>query len=363
METLTRPSPHTASTPDLVSEDPKLRPVVWWAALGAATLVLALYIFGSWIASGPEATPKGPTPMPGWMSMLLDAQEIAYPLLFAVCVYIFFVRPWRRERRLTTDGMLAIACISLYWQDPIANYVNPWFQYNTAFFNYGSWAGQIPGFVAPNGVVAEPLLVVGPIYLFMLLPGIISANYIMRAARARWPQMGRLGTIGLCFVYLATLDFVLECLWIRTGFYAYGGTIDWLTIWRGHYYQFPIYESAMFGGVWTVWACIRYFRNDKGETIAERGIEQLTAKPRTKTLVRTLALVGAFNLAYLVFAVGWIWISVYQSPWPDDIVNRSYLNGLCGEGTAYACPGPAVPIFRPDSAYITPKGDLAPAAD
>lgn len=44
-----------------------------------------------------------------------------------VIVYYLIVRPWRRERRLTLDGMLVIGFASIYWQDPLANYTQNWF--------------------------------------------------------------------------------------------------------------------------------------------------------------------------------------------------------------------------------------------
>ena len=37
-----------------------------------------------------------------------------------------------------------------------------------------------------------------------------------------------------------------------------------MTLFHGHYYQFPLNEWLLFSGVWAGWACLRYFRDDKG---------------------------------------------------------------------------------------------------
>jgi hypothetical protein len=182
----------------------------------------------------------------------------------------------------------------------------------------------------------------------------------MGKVKQRWPNITRVRLVLACFAYLVVFDLVCELAWMRTGFYAYPGTVDWLTLWHGHYYQFPIYESAMFGGILTVWACVRYFRNDRGETWAERGVDRVRTTPRRLTAIRTLALVGMFNLIYIVFNIGYVWIAAHQTGWPDDIVNRSYLNGLCGPGTQYACPDPGVPIPLPNSVHVGPAGELVP---
>jgi hypothetical protein len=47
-----------------------------WAAVGAAFIVLQLWIYGSWLAAGDiAAQPAGPTPMPGWMQPTIRAVE------------------------------------------------------------------------------------------------------------------------------------------------------------------------------------------------------------------------------------------------------------------------------------------------
>ena len=62
-----------------------------------------------------------------------------------------------------------------------------------------------------------------------------------------------------------------------------------LTLWYGHYYQFPIYEAVFSGLWWAALACLGYFLNDKGQTIAERGIDRVQVSTKRKAWIRWAA--------------------------------------------------------------------------
>ena len=70
-------------------------------------------------------------------------------------IWWFIVRPWRRERRITLDGMLLVSMGLMFFQDPLLNYFNTWCTYNTWLFNQGSWSSHIPGWVSPRNRVAR----------------------------------------------------------------------------------------------------------------------------------------------------------------------------------------------------------------
>src|SRR5206468_2919765 len=103
------------------------------------------YLFGSWILSGDATrTPAGPTPVPTWMKVVFHGWEIGGLFAFAAFLYFFLVRPWRKAGHLTLDGLFCVAFLSLYWQDPLLNYFQPWLTYNAALVNWGSWMGHVP---------------------------------------------------------------------------------------------------------------------------------------------------------------------------------------------------------------------------
>jgi hypothetical protein len=276
-------------------------------------------------------------------------------------IYVFLIRQRRREHRLTLDGMFIITFLLLYWQDPLVNYSQNWATFNSGLVNLGSWGPHVPRWIAPrSNLFAEPVLWAWPSYLYAVFGIVVLANFVMRTAKARWPRLGNAGLVGICLAFTFTADLVAELAFIRIGIYAYPGGISWMTLWHGHYYQLPFNEVALMSSLFTGWACLRYFRNDKGQTFAERGGDELQLSARGRTLVRLLALSGASNVTMLsLFLIPMQWFALHASPWPQDILRRSYLsNDICGPRTTYACPGPDTPINRPGSAHIGPDRQL-----
>jgi hypothetical protein len=181
--------------------------------------------------------------------------------------------------------------------------------------------------------------------------------------------MGPLAIVGLCIAMTMTFDFFMEMFYEVTGFYIYGSVIKPLTLFYGHYYQFPIYEAVFWGIVWGSFVLLRYFRNDKGESLAERGLDRVRVSRRTKTLVSFLAIFGAMNLSFSGYSLAQdILVGRHGGAWIKDITSRSYfMNGICGAGTTVACPGQDVPIPRvhsvrlgPDGSVVIPKGAKLP---
>jgi hypothetical protein len=343
----------------------KIRPVTWWALAGMVSVTIFGYTWTRWIVSGnAKRTPHGPTPLPTYMRVAINVEEAVALVLLVICLYFFLVRPWRRERRLTLDGMLCIGLMTCYWQDLAANFIRPsYVLYNSYFIQFGSWTNYIPGFVEPNAhLFAEPVLWEWPLYIAFSMPPILLTNYLMRKAKNRWPQLGTFGLFMVAFSALAIADVCLEIPFLLQGLYTFPGAISWLTLFHGHYYQFPIYEPVLIGLYIGAFACVRYFTDDKGRTVAERGIDQVRASPRQKTWFRLFAIAGILNVIFLLsnISVGLI-DGLYGSAWPKDIVSRSYLtNGLCGPGTDYACPSPSIPIPLRGSSHIGPDGKLVP---
>jgi hypothetical protein len=353
---------------DIATTRRTMKPVAVWASLGAFFLALQTYVMVAWVASGnAKRTPAGETPIPGWMNISLRTQEVAGSLVALGIIYWCVIRPWRQQRTLSLDGMFVLSFLfGTYWQDPLFQYTQWNATYNTGFFNLGSWAANIPGWIAPHGnQFAEPLLFAMPAYLYGIFGGMVLINILMRQARTRWPGLSnvRLALFSLAGVFV--IDFVLELFWMRLGAYNYAGAVKSLTLFHGHYYQFPVYEVVLWGGAWAGFAFVRFFRDDKGHTVAERGVEELRVTNKQKTTVRFLAIVGIMNVIFLGYSLSWNWLSLHSDAWPADIQNRSYFrSGLCGPGTDYACPGPDTPIHRRGAAHLDPDGYvITPARD
>jgi hypothetical protein len=182
---------------------------------------------------------------------------------------------------------------------------------------------------------------------------------MIRKARVRWPELSNAGLFALVFVPLAVINALVEMAFLRLGLYVYPSAWG-PTAFKGHYYQYPLIIAFLWGGCfWTAMTAVRYFKDDKGRTVAERGIDDVRATERQKTGLRLLALVGLVNAMFMVFNIALMNVAARGGAWPDDVIKRSYLTDqLCGPGTSYACPGPAVPMARPRSAHIGPDGSL-----
>ena len=342
-----------------------VKPVKWFASFGALCVGLQVYVFSRWLLSG-NATPTGdgPDPIPGWMVGAARAHEVLGFALMFVCGYFLVVKPWRRDRKLGVYGVAFFATLTCYWLNLAANYFNHTYTINTAFVNFGSWYNFIPGWVSPRANhLSEGILFFVPMYTWALVVPGIGVVKLMTAVKRRNPQLGNVGLLSVATFVATVAAFALEgVLWVRLGLYVFAGTIPSVTLFSGHYYQYPLYQPLIAGFLfWVCLGAVFYYKNDRGETLVERGLERLRATSRQKAWLRFLALAALFNLLQIVYALTFGVISLLPGfRWAPDIVNnRSYLRSeICGPGTGYACPGADVPIPRRGGAHLDPEGKL-----
>jgi Spirocyclase AveC-like len=348
------------------------RPVKFWSLVGGLIWAVQIFILLKWVA-GPyfHQVKPGPTPVPSAMKLAIVIYLAIQWALFCFLGYRWVVRPLMRERTIGIDGLLFLAWSGFFWMwDPMGNYLSPTFTYNSWIPNMGSWVNGIPGWntpATPGAQAPEPWLFTAGAYgvFFTLMP--ILGCWVMRRTRERWPRIGLAGQLLIVYAMVAVLETVVEgFLWMRMGLYTYAGTPDKLwNLFPGHYYKYPIYESFSWGAVLTATTYIRWSVNDRGESIAERGIGEVRASKTAKNGLRLLAMVGC--LYSMILIVYWfpywaIW-GAHDSSFPRDVQARSYLmDGICGPGTQRACPGPNVPLFRAHSVTITPSGTLSAPA-
>ncbi|WP_280464082.1 spirocyclase AveC family protein [Nocardia carnea] len=336
-----------------------------WATVGGLILALQVYVWTRWM-TGPyfERVPTGPNDPPLLMKTILSIWTAGVLIGFPIAIYWWIIRPWWRERRITLDGILLASMGLMFFQDPFLNYVNTWCTYNTWMFNRGSWAPHVPGWVSqeePGAQVAEPLLMNVPGYAWGVLLITIGVCWFMRKVKSRWPGISNLQLIGVTFAFTFVLDFVMEGLiLLPLGLYTFPGAIQSVSFNAGHYYQWPIYEGLMWGAVQAGLACLRFFTDDRGRTIVERGIDQVRGGVVRQQITRFLAIFAAVSAIFFVFYnLPAQWVGQHADPWPEDIQERSYFTGgICGEGTDRPCPHPDLPMPRNDSGYINKDGEL-----
>jgi hypothetical protein len=350
-------------------------PVKIWATLGGLILAFIVWVLFRWI-TGPyfQRVQPGPDPLPGWMKANLIFWQIASPLAAIALLVHFVARPLLRRRPLSTDGLFIIAFATLWFQDPLCNYAGSWVTYNAWMFNMGSWHASVPGsvsYAAPGHMLAEPLLLIPALYVYFFWLACVGGAWVMRRAAARWPQSAKLTLIGVCLATMVAFDLVLEGLiWMPGGVWALPGGVP--ILFSGSFHQFTLNEWLPVSATLAAVASIRYFRDDRGMTIGERGADRLTATGGRRTAVRLLGVIAAVHLAMLGFyTLPNIFFGMNAYEWPVEIQNRSYLtDGICGPRTDRACPGPTVPNLRNDNSrggsgsyYLRPDKSVgAPAA-
>lgn len=314
-------------------------PIVYWAVSGALFLCLAFYVWGSWILSDAfRPVPVGDDPLPQNVLIMVRLVEAVAASVALLMLWTCVLGPLVRNRELSFDGMLVLNLLLMWWADPIDNYVTVSFFYNGHTFNMGSWAGFIPGWGSPNPEnFPEPLLMMGGFYIGYWMLNVFLGCWLLGLLQRRLPNLG----LGWCmltmFVPLALIDLLVENIIMRTGAAAYPGVVHTFSLYPGEVYQWPLYEAVIIGFVCTGFVSLRYFKDDKGRTFVEKGVERLRISTTGKKLVTFLAIAGfvqpfflvSYFLPYNLFAMR----SDTAPGYPSYLRTK-----ICGEGTAYACP-------------------------
>ncbi|MBA3035376.1 MAG: spirocyclase, AveC family [Desulfobacterium sp.] len=347
---------------------PKSRPaVVWWAWLGGAWLLFWAYVLIRWV-TGPyfAPVPTGAVDPPGWMNAIFVVWQVACLPLVAIGLYFLVYKPWKRNRNVPLDGLLLITFMVFSLQDAGSNYLGVWYTVNSHLWNMGSFYNEIPGWLAfgrPGAVVPyAPLLhlIEYPLGLFTFC---FIGSGLMNFARKRW-SWGPIKLILFIFPFMMIYDLVIEGTFQTIGFYTMAG--GKISFFPDTYEKFPIIETIFIACLNIPVLALRYFKNDKGETLAERGINSMVISDGRKQLLRLLALIGATQTIFLACYNVPMAAFMGSNPgkWPTDITSRPYFtNGLCGAGTDRLCPGPGVPLTQ--TAWVTtrPAGQPVPEED
>jgi hypothetical protein len=312
-----------------------------WAAVGVIALLAQAAILIHWVFSPYfHHVSAGSTPVPTWMKATLVAWQVVLPVAGLVIVYRFVVRPWRRSAAFTTDGLLVIAFATLWVQDPMSAYGGEWFTYNAWLVNMGSWVHSVPGWLShgtPNHQIAYPLLIVPGAYICIFLLVSYLGSGLMRTVKRRRPATGRIGLIASCFVAMALFDVLFEgIIFMPLGAWEYPGG-HW-SIFANTYHKYPLNEALTTGLIFTAFASIKYFVDDRGRTIAERGAEALRSGTRSWA-IRAFAVTGLVQVAmFCGYTAPNFMVGLHATPWNADTQQRSYLTYTCGPAVGLPCP-------------------------
>lgn len=330
-------------------------PVLWWAAMGAIVVVAAISCMGQWMLSPDfKPAPVGADQPTDALKAWLLALEIIFPVAALTFAWQFIVKPWARDGRISWDGMFLLACFSIWLQDPMDNYFIFTFTYNGLMTNFSSWAMFLPGWEAPRqNNFAEPIFMMGGLFFCTFFAMSVFGCWFLTQCKTRLPSMSVLGHLALLFCAFFLIDLTAESFLCYTQVFAYVAVYSPLTLWAGTPHQFPLYESFGIAIVCLGMTAIRYFRDDRGHSFVERGIDQLKLPSAAKSGLTFLSLIGAVQvLVFFGFFVPYTWFALKADSFPP---RPSYqILEICGAGTPYACPSGEVPMPRRQSLAISP---------
>ncbi|MFH8370224.1 spirocyclase AveC family protein [Streptomyces sp. NPDC018031] len=297
----------------------RVTPVVVWACLGAFFVVLQVYVFASWILDGGLDVEKADVDHDPHLGMKFVGVLVPLSsLLTVVCLTVKFARDSRRLGRATFDLLMVGGLALCMWQDPLVNWMHPVVALNTnEFLVTGSWGPYVPGWqgAGPNQQAELPLpALVASLGALMMIMGVGAAMQWLAKRRpgVRPVPLMAFG-LGVGFVLTA----FSEAFFPLMGIFFWSRAIPELTLFSGHWFQFPLYEVLMAGIFFTSMAIVRYFVNERGETLVERGADRLA--PARAVWVRFLAVAAVANVTYLTYMVGQILFSLAEGSPPDSL--------------------------------------------
>lgn len=281
--------------------------VTWWALWGVAITVFSLVVFGRWLLSPIQFQP---VPLPAAV-MSSDAiarirvLEGVSTFVALAALWVWLVRPWRRDGRAPIQGLVMLGALVGYVFDTTINldsYVMAW---NVHSVNFGTWAAFFPGHTGPVRY-AEALLWGPPMYVYF---GTLLGALQFAVLRTLRPRTGFSIAAILSFVAAFVFDLIAEVSIIRfTEAYAWARVWGVLSLWPGQQWQFPLYESLLVAAYSSLYLWHQQSVDSQGETFIERGAKQLP--PRWQLPLRTLAAFGFAAVPILVYFGGFYLFSL-----------------------------------------------------
>lgn len=293
----------------------------------------------AWLADGPRAvTASRDTTSLSWTATRL--YEFG-AVIGAALMGTIVVRGCLRQRRLTFDAKLCIAGLTTMALDPYVNFFQPVFLYSSNWTNLNNWCGQAPFRVNPEcGRMPEPVIFVTFVYTFGLLLGAMTGTALVRAVRARRPDISLVGLLLVVGLFGMVADVLLEGPAVTLHLWNYYGTPNALAM-LGSVHKYPLAQASAGSIIFGALTLARVSRDDRGDSVFERGLGHL--RPRRRTVVSLLATVAFLQSLLIVGDLHAILLGPYSSPWPKD-APAHIVNGMCDAGgftgTRYGpCPG------------------------
>lgn len=315
-----------------------LNPTTALAGLGVLVVVYELWTWAAWLAAGPQQiTSYRDTSSSSWSVARLYEVLV---VLVAAALLATVVRQCRNQHRLTLDAKLLIGGVAALFWDPFGNFVQPAFFYSSNWLNLNSWTGFAPLVVNPDASrMPEPLFIC-LVYPFGLLAFAMAMNSVMRLVRRRRPDASNLAVLGAGSAAGVLLGMALEAPMFLLHLWSLPGAPAELSL-LGNAQRYAAVEYLTTGFVFAGWGTLRFFRDDEGRALTERGLERLS--PGYRTPVSVLATIAWCASLLLILQLVVNVFAFRADPYPAGFP-RHLVNGMCDvgatTGTRYGpCPG------------------------
>ncbi|WP_369383112.1 spirocyclase AveC family protein [Streptomyces sp. cg36] len=248
-----------------------------------------------------------------WMGAALD-------ITLLVVITVVVVRGCRRAGLITFDAALFAGYTLSAWQDPLYDYSGPFALHSQYALHLPSWGPYIPGWQghSDSHLNIETAIGLAGVGGFAAMIACVWTQWWLidqvARRRPRW-RRARMLPLGL-LAGLVTVCF-FEALAISTGAYAWAGAVRSLSLWGGHWYQYPLYECF----AWTVFLTVAAMTRHNWRAHATiphmfRGTEP--AVSRGDNWTRLLAGVGFANVATLGYMAVNATATLFANPAPAD---------------------------------------------
>lgn len=309
------------------------------ALLAVPVLALEIWTVVAWLLDGPtQITAYRDRTSASWY--LAHFFEVMV-FVIALVVLVVVIRDCRRKRQiLTFDVMFILVGATLFWADALTDFYAPMWFPSSNWINLNYVAGHLPFVANPDlSSLPDPLLFTWFLETFCFLGMAMVFGRAITWARGRWPHLSNRQLFGLVLLCGFIVDLALEsCLMLPTKLWTYAAP-EALTLNFGGGAREAAFAIAVTAVYFGLVMSIRIFKDDRGQTIVERGLEGHS--PRVRKAISLLALYAACQAIIVVVGNAPVlltpYVTVHQAP-------AHIINGRCDapgvEGTRYGpCPG------------------------
>lgn len=297
-------------------------PARLWGALGVVFLAVQAVLFGRWIlADGLHVTFDSDadiSPVRATIVWIVQALVIAASV---VVVYVL-ARQCIREGSISFDTAIAVGFVLCAWQDPLLEWVKPTFFHSYYALHFTpNWGPHLPGWSHP-GLTRPITLALAPSglgYLAMITCVWLQCRLAGRVLRLheQW-RTGRILATYLAAGLVVVVSF--EAVFIGAGIYTYPLAVPALSLWAGHWYQYPLTEMVTWTLFLTAFAFMRH------RLVANGVIPHIFRYAETsinRWWARLLTGVGITNTLMLTYVIINVSSTYFGGPIPAD--TPSYL--------------------------------------